>query len=162
MNRPDKGLSLLEVLVSIAILALAIGALATIYPGIFTGVNQDMQSLKSWEFCQRHMETLKNSSFTDLTKSGVYYIPGETDPITNKITGDGNMSAVYYVAKMRDKNNVLLNDIVTLEVAVCYKVGNNVTGEDSNLNGVLDGGEDTNGDGKINSPACLTTLVLEH
>jgi Tfp pilus assembly protein PilV len=157
-----RGLSLIEVLVAIFIVVLSVGALATMYPGLFTSVNLDMQSLRAWELCQQHMETLKNSPFANLW--GQAYRPWDQSPNTVKITtSDSNFSCVYYVEKLRDTNLLEISDLVKVVVVVCFKTGKNVIGEDKNLNGILNSGEDTSPiDSKISSPTTLTTLVMEH
>ncbi len=51
-------------------------------------------------------------------------------------------------------------DLLQVEVAVSWQErGKYVVGEDRNLNGVLDGDEDLDGNGRISSPASLVTLV---
>jgi Tfp pilus assembly protein PilV len=162
MKAHFRGLSLMEVLVAILIVVLAIGALATMYPGLFTSVNLDMQSLRAWEICQQQIETLKNSPFANLW--GVAYRPWDQSPNTVKITmSDSNFSCVYYVEKMRDTNLLEISDLVKVVVVVCFKSGKNVIGEDKNLNGILNSGEDAPpADSKISSPTTLTTLVMEH
>jgi prepilin-type N-terminal cleavage/methylation domain-containing protein len=154
-----KGFSLLEVLVAILIVAASIGGLAALYPGIYTGVNEDMLNLRAWESCQRYLETYKNSNFANLLN--VATLPGQT-PSTQTILGDGKTSAVYYAEKMKDKTNNVLDDIVSLRVVVCYKFGNRVLGEDSNLNGALNSGEDVDGHAGLDSPITLRTLVYKH
>jgi hypothetical protein len=44
-------------------------------------------------------------------------------------------------------------------VVVCWRQGNRVIGEDQNLNGVLDAGEDLNNNSMIDSPAGLVTRI---
>lgn len=51
-------------------------------------------------------------------------------------------------------------DLLQVEVVVNWQErGRYVVGEDRNLNGLLDGGEDGDGSGRISSPASLVTLV---
>jgi len=45
-------------------------------------------------------------------------------------------------------------------VSVCWRQKNRVIGEDKNLNGALDAGEDANGNKIIDSPVELTTLIV--
>ncbi|MFH1457850.1 MAG: prepilin-type N-terminal cleavage/methylation domain-containing protein [Candidatus Omnitrophota bacterium] len=168
MKRNQGGLSLLEVLVAIFIMVVAVGALASLYPGIFWGIAQDTQSLKSWEICQNGMEYLKNSDFLNFLLPAAY-IPGEENPRRNsfpeesEIVPEGeDISGVYYVERMRDADDNVLSDLVKVEVVVCYKSGNTIIGEDRNLNGALDSQEDTNSDGKINSETQLSTLIMRH
>ncbi len=52
------------------------------------------------------------------------------------------------------------NDLKRATVSISYKIkGNRVMGEDANLNGVLDAGEDLNGDNRLSSPVELSTVI---
>ena len=160
MKKSGKGFSLMEVLVALFIIVAALGALATLYPGIFTGVNVDMQNLKAWSVAQHQMESLKNAAFNDLYAASY---PPAGNPVSHAFsTGDSSVSGVYFVEQLRDKNNQLLTDIVKVRVVVCSRAGTRMLGEDANLNGTLDPGEDANGDNRLSSPLELLTLVLEH
>ena len=53
----------------------------------------------------------------------------------------------------------ILTDLIQVEVVVCFQAGRKIVGEDHNLNGVLDSGEDVNADKKISSPVSLKTLI---
>lgn len=167
MNKNRRGLSLMEVLVSLFIVVAAISALATIYPGIFTGVNMDMQSLKAWEICQKNLETLKNASSDQYYWNDVLWLMAllpeipSLPPIPITLYSDSNTRCIFYVSKLRDKNNQIVDDLLVVEVVVCHRSGRRVIGEDANLNGLLNSGEDTNGDKKISSPVTLKTLVLK-
>lgn len=159
MKINNKGLSLMEVLIAIFILVAALGALATIYPGIFRGVNLDAQSLKAWQIAQEEIETLKNTSFDTLYS--VSYNPQDAPTVNAFSTGDVSIKGFYYVQQMLDKDNNVLLDLVRLEVVICFRTGNSVVGEDTNLNGVFDAGEDTDSNGKVSSGVRLTTLVFK-
>ena len=51
-------------------------------------------------------------------------------------------------------------DLLQVKVAVSWKNENGrLSGEDSNLNGVIDGGEDINGNNELDSPVCLISLI---
>jgi len=56
--------------------------------------------------------------------------------------------------------NEVSPDLLQVEVVVNWQErGRYVVGEDQNLNGILDGGEDGDGNGRISSPASLVTLL---
>jgi len=158
MMMNNKALSLMELLVAFFVMALAIGALATIYPGLFTGVTMDTQNLRVWEIARAEIESLKNSDFATLYTQAK---PPSLPQANSFSTGSSSISGVYYVEQMFDKNSVLLTDLVRLEVVVCFKVGNRMIGEDKNLNGILDTGEDVDGNKKITSPVRLSTLAMK-
>jgi hypothetical protein len=63
-----------------------------------------------------------------------------------------SMGVVY----INDTNPELLQ----ATVSVCWRQKNRVIGEDKNLNGALDAGEDANGNKIIDSPVELTTLIV--
>ncbi len=50
-------------------------------------------------------------------------------------------------------------ELLEATVSICWKHRNRVIGEDSDLDGVLDFGEDTNSNGIIDSPVTLTTKI---
>lgn len=53
-------------------------------------------------------------------------------------------------------------DVFQVRVVVCWKQrGGRIIGEDSNLNGVLDSGEDLDGDGALDSPCEIITLMTK-
>jgi len=51
-------------------------------------------------------------------------------------------------------------ELLEVTVSVCWQQVLRVIGEDKNLNGVLDAGEDTNGNGKIDSSVQLVTRIV--
>lgn len=53
-------------------------------------------------------------------------------------------------------------DVFQVRAVVCWRQrGRRIIGEDVNLNGALDGGEDSNDDGVLNSPCELITLMTK-
>jgi prepilin-type N-terminal cleavage/methylation domain-containing protein len=153
------GFTLIEVLVAITIVVVAIGALALLYPGILAGLRQDTQNLRTWEIAKQEIETLKQTNFATLYADS--YEPGTTPATKVFSTGAANASGAYYIERVRNNAGATLNDLLKIEVVVCYQSGNRIVGEDLNLNGVLDVGEDTNADQKISSSVSLITLVSQ-
>lgn len=166
-HRARKALTLVEVLVSVFIVSLVTSAMLMAFPPLFEGINLISQSVQAWEAARREMETLKSSVF-DAAFLGanprVFYDPADpaaSTPVANPFTpaGVNQATGVYYVERMHNSANALLNDIVDVEAVVCFKAGRRVVGEDQNLNGVLDAGEDLDHNGKISSPVTLRTLI---
>lgn len=147
-----KGLTLVEVLMALFIVVVAISALVYIYPGILKGARLDAQSLKAWEAAKQEMELLKGDFKARLDDTAL------AQPRTFNTTV-ANMTGFYYVARMLDSNSTQLNDLLRLEVLVCFKSGARIVGEDTNLNGVFTPGEDANGNGRIDSTVDLVTLL---
>jgi hypothetical protein len=53
-----------------------------------------------------------------------------------------------------------INNLRQVTIVVCYREGlNRVIGEDSDLDGVLDGGEDLNADGRLSSLCEITYFI---
>jgi len=65
----------------------------------------------------------------------------------------GEASGTAYICKQNNRN-----DLLRLNVVICFRQGQRVVGEDLNLNGILDSGEDTDGNGLIDSPVEVTRL----
>ena len=160
MKKNDQGLSLLEVLIAIFIVVVAVGALASLYPGIFRGITQDAQSLKAWEINQNEMENLKNTDFSTLLENA--YIPEVENPKPVIFQQDKNVLGVYYVERMLYEDNSVISDLAKINVVVCYKSGNTIVGEAQvGSDEKLVAGDDINGDGKITSDIQLTTLIMQ-
>jgi hypothetical protein len=90
------------------------------------------------------MEEVRSSAFTRIIDDyhGLNFIVNEIP------TSRG----VVYV----DDTNPELLEVTT---SVCWRQGNRVIGEDRDLDGVLDAGEDKNGNGIIDSPVELVTRI---
>lgn len=52
------------------------------------------------------------------------------------------------------------NGLIRVKVAVCYRQGQRIVGEDTNLNGILDAGEDANANNEIDSPYAIERVVV--
>lgn len=161
-----KGVTLMEIIVSIFIISLIAAAVLTTFPALFEGMSVSSQKVKAWEVAKREMEALKNTSDFTLLFNQAYDPGASQNPIAYSFTTTDLLpqsSGVYYIEKMRDANNQVLSDLLKVEVVVCFAAGKRIIGEDTNLNGVLDSGvdsnEDLNDDKKIGSPIDLVTLI---
>ncbi|MCM8832168.1 MAG: prepilin-type N-terminal cleavage/methylation domain-containing protein [Candidatus Omnitrophica bacterium] len=179
-----KGFTLVEVLITLFVTTIGVGVIFIVYPVIFRNIDIEMAQIKAWEIARAEVEILRNTIFTDsqpfrlrqeirffeppdTPQANIFYIVAIDDsqnapqPRLRVLQPNevGNFSGVYYVERLRDVNNALIDNLVFVEVVVCYRAGNRVIGEDVNLNGVLDSGEDVNNDGKISSPITLSTFI---
>jgi hypothetical protein len=158
----SKGLTLMEIVISVGIIAFMAVTVLSAFPVLFEGLNISSQKVVAWEIAKREMETLKGTNFDTLF--ALAYDPQAQQPVANSFVTTGFLpqsSGVYYVEKMSDTGNQPLSDLIKVEVVVCLKAGQRVIGEDSNLNAVLDSGEDKNDDKKINSPVVLSTIIMK-
>lgn len=100
---------------------------------------------------QGKLEEIRNHSFDSIAVD--YGESGSPGNIFNPGQLDGK--GVIYID---DTNPELLE----IEIAVSWRgKGNRIIGEDKNLNGTLDADEDNNGNGKLDSPASLVSLIAE-
>lgn len=167
-----KGLSLIEIMVSIVILSLVVGAMFSVYPALFGGTDVSFQKIRAWEVARNQMEVLKTADFAILLIQA--YRPWNQNPIPNSFNTTAqlpNSSGVYYVRRMRDKTSAILTDLLEVETVVCFRATNRTIGEDQNLNSILDANENDNtegvnnpadnGDGRISSQINLRTLIRQ-
>ncbi|MEW6075079.1 MAG: prepilin-type N-terminal cleavage/methylation domain-containing protein [Candidatus Omnitrophota bacterium] len=152
-----KGLTLVEVLVAMAILAVVALSMFMVYPALFENVTLSSENMKAFEAAKRQMEALVAANYTDL-----YNVSYNTTPVANNFTPQNllNSTGVYYVKRLTYANLTDIPNLLDLEVVVSYKVGARTIGEDQNLNWVLDAGEDIDSNGKINSTIKLSTLIF--
>jgi len=152
-----KGLTLVEVLVAMAILAVVALSMFMVYPALFENVTLSSENMKAFEAAKRQMEALVTMNYTDL-----YNVSYNITPVANNFTPQNlpNSTGVYYVKRLMYANLTDIPDLLDLEVVVSYRVGARTIGEDQNLNWVLDSGEDIDSNGKINSTIKLSTLIF--
>ena len=83
----------------------------------------------------------------------------ENTPFANVVTNYNNVS--FDITGLNGKGVSYITsaaNLVTVTVVICWKQPNGrVFGEDTNLNGVLNGGEDRNGNGSLDSIVQITT-----
>ena len=165
-----KALTLVEVLISILIVSIGVGGMFLIYPTLYQGVRVTSQKVRAWEAARQTIEQVKTLDFDTVLFPVSYDVSGghpqpeivftaadhAGDPTNFPLDG----SAVYYVQQMFDTTPAVLADLVRVEVIVSFRAGNRVVGEDQNLDGILDAGEDTDGSGTLSSSVSLTTLIM--
>lgn len=145
MRKNNKGLTLPETLIAAVILVMA-----------FVGI------LGAFVRCLELMEMARNTSNATLSaKSKMEQI------LNTPVFADlDDYNAISFTpAGFNGKGISYVTDVnvrfKTIVVAVCWRQKNGrVIGEDKNLNGTLDAGEDLDGDGKIGSIVQLTSNVF--
>ena len=152
MKRAEKGFTLVEIVFVAAISAFILVGMIHLY--ILTSVQSEVAGKMTLAVseAQNKLEEIRNTPYseiaTDYASGGT---PGNTFDLT-LLEGKG----VIYI----DSSNP---ELLGLEVVVCWKDKyDRVIGEDLNLNGMLDDGEDstTSGTlGKIDSPVILKTMI---
>ena len=138
------GFTLMEVLLAAAILASAISAILMTYYSCFVLISTSKNINITANAAMGLMEEIRSSAFPRIVDdyNGLNFI-------VNNIP---QSRGVVYVD---DTNPELLQ----VTISVCWRQGNRVIGEDTNLNGQLDAGEVDNGNNIIDSPVQLVTII---
>jgi len=146
-----KGFVLPEVLLATLIAAFAVcGILLTYIAGIDL-IRTSKNASIATSAAQGLIEEIRNTSFTKIAFTPAEDADGFKD-LTFTVNGiPSSMGRVY----VDDTDPEFL--LVT--VTVCWKQGNRIVGEDLNLNGQVNSGEDVNGNGILDSSVKLVTQV---
>lgn len=142
-----KGFTLIEVMAATVILVGAIlPALFLIVNNINMGENSKNQTLAR-NAARAKVEEMRNADFSTLVSAyddHVFDIPG----LNGKMRVDADVVAMSS------------NSLIDVRVVICWRQrGSRIIGEDSNLNGVLNTGEDANNNGHIDSPCMILTSI---
>jgi len=148
MHKNQNGFTLVELMMVVGILTYVILALVQLF--IYTSTSAQLGGNKTLALSevQNKIEEIRNYEFddvaTDYASSGT---PGNKFDLI-KLTGKGVITLDSSVA-----------NLLTIEIVACWqdKYGR-IIGEDTDLDGVLDTGEDANGNNKIDSPVTLITM----
>lgn len=139
----------MEFMIATAILIVALTALLAVFAKLLD-MNGNARNLSlAIAASQDKLEEIRNSNFTTIftTYNSQAFNPAGFN--TNQAAGK-----VY----VNNTNTTLLN----VYVSVSWRErSNRVIGEDSNLNGILNPGEDANGNNQLDSPAGITTLMAQ-
>lgn len=169
MNK--SGFTLLELMIGATVLIVALVGLIAAYIGCFT-LNEGARNLTiAINGAQEKLEEIRNHNFDTMVGD---YSPGGSDgntftiDPTNWLTAE-NQTAVIYI--LNPQTDVILNtsptanpglDLYKITITICWRQkGGRIFGEDGNLDGVFDAGEDINGNDRLDSPAQLVTLMAK-
>jgi len=144
MNKASKGFSLVETVLAIAILAFAVCAILQTYATCFALSSISENTNIATNAAQGLLEEMRSSSYVQLY--------------------DDYHGLLFTVNDIPDSRGIVYVDdsnpeLLKVTVAVCWRSGSRVIGEDRDLDGVLDAGEDANGNGMIDSVVELVTLI---
>lgn len=156
-----RGFSLIEILLAAAILTFALCAILAAFISCLmlssTSKNVNIATNVALEIA----EQIRSSPFTDVRDS-LLVINGQ--PFTETFPDSdiyrcsfpvavlpSNMVTVYV-----DTNNP---ELLEVTISACWKQGNRIIGEDRNLNGTLEAGEDSNNNDLIDSPVQVVTRI---
>jgi len=146
-HKYNSGLTLLELMIAAAILVVAISGLLAIFTGLFS-LNEGTRKLTlAVTAAQDKMEEIRDSNLATLYTT---YNDTSFNP-----DGFG-----FSEAKGAVHIDNLDPDLLKVYVSISWRErSNKIVGEDANLNGSFDAGEDQNGDNRLSSPAEISTLI---
>ena len=156
MREAESGFTLMELMVVVWILSVTIIGMVQLF--IYTSVQAEMAGRKTLAIseAQSKLEEIRNHTYASITTD---YISGGTPGNTFTPVFFTGRGAVYIDSAgsfITGTNAELLGVKVTVSWRDKY---NRIVGEDTNLNGVLDGGEDRNGNGQLDSPVTLMGMI---
>ncbi|MFC1624254.1 prepilin-type N-terminal cleavage/methylation domain-containing protein [Candidatus Omnitrophota bacterium] len=164
-NKNNSGFTLLELMITTGILAIFISGFFATIIGLFS-LNENSRKLAlSITAVQDKMEEVRNHSpfFDDddgdgNDDNGIFAtFDGDTFDVNglpvDSVTGDVQAKGTVFI------DNTDPDLLIAYITASWRERSNRTIGEDVNLNGAFDAGEDVNGDGRLSSPAEIVTLI---
>jgi len=140
----NRGFTLVELLVTFTLLAFCLCGVLLTYINmlLFSDLSRDLTLVTN--AMQAEMERIKRTSFDSIV-NGNFEVQGfDSDDAEGVI----------------EVTNTLYSDQKLVRIVVCFRSRNRVVGEDKDLDGILDTGEDMPPyEGRIDSPAEMVTLV---
>jgi len=146
----NRGFTFVEILVAVALIGISIAGILTAYSASFSLAERVRAENLALNAAIAKCEEIKACNFDEIlinyTTGGV---PGPTFSAPGLHNGVGAIEIVP-----------ITSNIYRVHISVSWQErGGRVVGEDRNLNGILDEGEDTNGNGWLDSPASITTII---
>jgi len=139
-----KGFALPEMLLAALIAAFALCGILLTYIACMDSIKISKNASIATNAALGLVEEIRSTPFPQI-------IPNY-DQLNFTVNGITNSMGVVYI----DDTNP---EFLVVTVSVCWQQGNRFIGEDLNLNGVLDAGEDANGNNMIDSTVKLVTQV---
>ncbi|PIP19001.1 MAG: hypothetical protein COT38_00965 [Candidatus Omnitrophica bacterium CG08_land_8_20_14_0_20_41_16] len=127
--KAKSGFSLVEVLMATAILAFALVGILGTYVTCLVLVTTSKNVNAATNAAQGVIEEIRSTPFTQVI--------ADYNGMTFVVNDIPSSVGVVYV------DDTANSELLDVTVSVCWRQGNKVIGEDTNLNGVLDVGEDT-------------------
>lgn len=143
------GFTLVELMIAVGVLVVALVGLLGVFAHLML-LNENSSKLTlAVTACQAKLEEMRNSSFSTLYLSynGANFNPagfssGEAKGAISINNSNPNLLQVFISVSWMTRSN-------------------RVIGEDKNLNGVLNAGEDSNANGRLDSPGQIATLMAQ-
>jgi prepilin-type N-terminal cleavage/methylation domain-containing protein len=144
-----KGFTLIEVLVASGILAFCLCGLLAAYVSLFFLSDLARDTTLATNAIQQEMEKVKNINFDSLS------VLNDTKFNLNGFSSSGAKGVIYVSSTSYD-------DLKKVRIVASFKSRGRVIGEDKDLDGTLDNGEDTNpNNNRLDSPLEIVTFIAK-
>lgn len=156
----QSAFTLVEVVMVAGILVFCITAMLQLY--VFTSVQAEMAGNKTQALseAQNIIEDIRNASYAQIsTNYGQGGTPGNVialAPPAAQITGSARVYIDSNQTYISGTNTELLGVLVVVSFRNKY---GRIVGEDLDLDGVLDNGEDLNNNSRLDSPVTLMSMI---
>lgn len=155
-ERNRKGFTLIELLIAIFIATLVLGAFLSVINYSLELQETNRNLVIATNSARQKIEEIRNTSFDSIIAT---YNDGPSRIFTPAgLDGRGRITASYVTGSN--------NNLIDVRIAICWRQkGGRIIGEDNGrtggtaLDGILNGGEDLNGNGLIDSPCVLSTAI---
>ena len=156
----QQGFTLVELMIAVLILTISLSGLLHAFSTCFI-LNENSRNISlALNGAQEMIEQIRNDDFDDIYDT---YNGGMFNLGSDWFLSDNDHKGVIEVIKNgSDTASITNDDLLQVRVVICWRQqGGRIIGEDINLNGELDTGEDKSSplNGRIDSPAELITLI---
>ena len=142
-----KAFTLIELVIGVGVLLMTILGLLAVYNQSLVLNTYSRGHTLALQSVQGKMEEMRDHTYSQLV-TDYGGAPGNTFNPAG-LNGKG----VIFL------DNVSVPGITSVRIIVCWKEKERLFGEDTNLNGALDGGEDRNGNGLLDSPVEIVSYL---
>lgn len=144
----SRGFTLIEVMLTVGILAFCLCGLMVTYINMFVFSDLSRGFSLASNAIQAKIEEIRSYEFDTLDSYN-----------GTKFDLDGFASSDSEAVIQVD-DTVYTDALKRVRIVACFRSRNRLIGEDLNLNGDLDAGEDTNGNARLDSPVEVVTLIV--
>ena len=158
MVRKKTGFTLIEVVIAMLVVFVAVIGLLAAYASSFELVETARNTTYALNEAQEKIEELRGHTFTDIY---TYYTTPPNDRFdVDGISATDGEGSIEIINDGSDPQGLTSANLLQVTVTVCWSQrSGRIIGEDTDLDGELDAGEDANGNGIMDSPVMLVTYV---
>ena len=145
-TKDSEGFTLLELMIGASVLVVALVGLIAAFSGCFTLNETARNTTIAINGAQDRIEWIRNITFDQIANQ---------DGTNFEIDGlpDGDSEGIVEVDSINP-------DLYRITITISWRQkGGRIFGEDTNLNGAFEAGEDVNENGRLDSPVRLVTLI---